>query len=713
MHMTREIHKLRNRLKNLQEQLEKATEESKTRIADATSPSVKSPSVSNTTSSNTTPAELPNSHRQTWDGVYDPELQTGRVIHYGPLSSSYMVMRLNRYMSQSSNQLHLKSLLPVRISQIHRHSPTVSHEQLLDEGEQSSLRPGLAEVEDLSREQEEHFLVLLWQAYNCIYPVVVEEEFREYYNSLWEGTNGQAPRQPSALVDSLLAVCMQYGSTFMVEDEDDMAGGETESHVTRFHTAAHAFYRRSQRVLMEKLENPSIKSLQSHIYCIIYLYNTANLDTAHALLGLAIRIAHMLRLHIRPLGPTPGPKQELFSRIWWTLYQLDSQISMTLGRPPLIDPDEVGCAMPRDSGDAFQLSTLISPPSEQEISWLSFHVQYVRLMAAARWVYDAFGARCAQVLRTKGIQDIHDDRPTLESLAGVLSSQVHVMYDWVQTVPQSLKNQRKGSGEAFSTDRTPVNLNPASPLWLQRQRLLLEIVYHHLQIANFRPFVRFPPRGAFLTSLSDNHGITSLNHAVVLTIILNQAISETDLLSGWTSLFQYQWDATVCILSFVLANPVCPPTPAARKILPKALQNLHKLGQSFSPAANTIQLAWEQFRSSANPYGWSQLTPPSQSSSDTTELPPTSVLSSSLNNAPMMNKSALPPNDLFPGLLTGPKTPSSTILGNAFSNSAAITPPLDFVDPSFDLPNYLLMGADTQWMDGSMPMDGWTGYGSQ
>ncbi|KAL2817469.1 hypothetical protein BDW59DRAFT_152524 [Aspergillus cavernicola] len=705
----REIHRLRNRLKGLQEQLEKATHE-------AESLRRQSPVASNSiTPSNTTPAQLPTSHRQTWDGVYSSGSQTGGVIHYGPLSSPYMVLRLNRFMSESANQLYLKSPLPVRLSQVHYHSPTISQERLSDEADRLSLRPGLAEADDLSREQEEHFLVLLWQAYHVMYPIVAEEEFRQYYDSLWAGTNGQGPRQPSVLVDSLLAVCMQYGSTFLADDED-MADGETTSQATHFATAAHAFYRRSQRVLMERLEHPSIQSLQSHIYCIIYLYNTANLDTAHALLGLAIRVAHMLRLHIRPLEPTPKASQELYSRIWWTLYQLDCQISMTLGRRPLINPDEVGCAMPQDTGDAVRLSAtmLVSPPDE-DISWLSFHVQYIRLTATARGVYTAFSNHCAELLQTKNIQDIHEDPATMESLAGFLGSTVRAMYDWVQNVPRSLKNQSKGSGEAFCTDRTPLNLNPASPLWLQRQRLLLEVIYHHLQIANFRPFIRFPPRGSSLTPLSDSHSIVALNHAVEVTLILNQALSETDLLCGWTSAFQYQWDATVCILSFVLANPVCPPTPAARKILPTAFRTLENLGQSFGPVASTVQAAWEQFRSSSTPRGWSQLTPPSQSSADPVVVAPTSVAPPSTSLGPAQ-PSTLPPTDPFSGFFSPlSKLPSTMMLGPAdFGDPVTDPPRLELMDDSsFTLPSDFLMGTGgyAPWLSSeAIAMDSRVGY---
>ncbi|KAJ6049709.1 uncharacterized protein N7446_006963 [Penicillium canescens] len=718
----REIHRLRDRLKDFQEQLDKVTEESKRQLEAAKHQSQQPGSDTPNSISGIAPsAELPDLHRTTWDGFQNPESRTGQVIHFGPFSSPYMVMRLNGYMSESSNQRPLNSPIPVRISQAHQFWPTSSLEQSSDEAIQPSLRLSLAEAEDLSREQEENFLVLMWQAYHCIYPIIAEEDFREYYNSLWAGTNGQGPRQPSALVDSLLAVCMQYGSTFL-GDEENMANDEKEPQAVHFHAAAHTFYRRSQRMLMDTLEHPSIPTLQSHIYCIIYQYNVANLDTALALLGLGIRIAHMLRLHLRPLGSPPRASQELHSRIWWTLYQLDSQISMSLGRPPLINPEDVGCAIPTDMRNAVQLSppsVLVSPP-EEELTWLSFHVQYIRLTAAARGVQEVFRMRCAEVLQVKDLQDIQEDPPTLELLARFMSSEVRPMYDWVQAVPQSLKNQRKGSGEALSTDRTPLSLNPASPLWLQRQRLLLEITYHHLQIATLRPFIRFPPRGPSLTPLTDGLGISALNHAVVLTNILKQVLSETDILSGWTPAFQYQWDATICIISFVLANPVCPPTPAARNVLPAAFQNLNTLGKPFAPSTNSIQLAWEQFRSSSALRGWSQLTPPNQSVSDTTGLLGSVPSSTGMDTTSMqitgtgvMASSSLP-TDPFSGSLTSVKLPSNAITGNEFLDSAAITPPMHLMDTSFNLPIDMFMETGTPWMPSSaISLDSWNASGSQ
>ncbi|KAJ5668365.1 uncharacterized protein N7477_006935 [Penicillium maclennaniae] len=642
--------------------------------------------------------ETPDSYRMTWDGLDDRESRTSQDIHYGPLASQRMVMRLNRFMAGSSNPLLSGSVLPICIPQVKR------------------LRLRFSEVEDLSREQEEHFLVLLWQAYHCVYPIIVEEDFKEYYDSLWTVSNGQTQRQPSALVYSLLAVCIQYGSTFLVNDEDMMSGA-TGSQATHFDSAAHTFYIRSQHALMDALEYPSIMSLQSQIYCIIYVYNTANLNSAHALLGLAIRIAQMLHLHLPPLGPLPQTNPGLGSRIWWTLYQLDSHISMTLGRSRLINVNDVHSMIPTDIIDRLHVPKSVSvSPSQEDISWLSFHVHFIHFTAVARRIHGSFGAHCTDLLQGKGIQDIYENPPNLELLGNQLSRDLRTMYDWVPTVPVLLKNQRKGSGQPFSTDRTPLDLDPASPLWLQRQRLLLEIIYHHVQIANFRPFIRFRPRGAFLTPLSDNHSISALNHAVVMTHILNQVLSETDLLSGWKPVFRYQWDAAICILSFVLANPVCPPTPAARKVLPMAIQNLETLGHFFGPVTNTLRDIWEQFCSSPTNLGWTQITPQNQSASNTAVIaqasaPTSADITAGNILAPLYGSDMLDNHSQSFDLLL--KSLSNMVSETELSHLTANTFPHGELHASFTLPSNFMMDTDIECIsNGVISLNSWEGYGS-
>jgi hypothetical protein len=80
---------------------------------------------------------------------------------------------------------------------------------------------------------------------------------------------------------------------------------------------------------------------------------------------------------------------------------------------------------------------------------------------------------------------------------------------------------------------------------------------------------------------------------MAITSILNQVLSETDLLRGWSPIFQYQWDAILCTLGFVLANALCPPTPSARKSLQTAISTLDLVSDHFLAAKNAAQVVRE------------------------------------------------------------------------------------------------------------------------
>ncbi|OQD86175.1 hypothetical protein PENANT_c008G02255 [Penicillium antarcticum] len=583
----REMQRLRNKVKDLQEQITKLKDDAEIQ---AQAGSLTPPS-SDAAHSSFDFGELANT-TEGWQGLQE----TGQ-IYYGPLSSSYFVTRITRYLSQALNQPIDNAKLEACMARFHYNTPThePSRWDTNPANHADQHQDGNEEAEDLTRSQEEHFLNLLWQSFHCVYPVLSEPEFQEYYDSLWSDStpDGNSTRKPSALVDVLLAVCMQYSSTFFVGGNDQQGDSDAGWQAKNANRASRAYYQRAQRLLQRELENPGIVVVQSHIYSIVYLYNTSLLNTAHINLGATLRIAHALRLNIRPLDGIPAAQQELHRRIWWTLYRIDSQLSMTLGRPPLIQLSHVSCGLPGDSRDYARLSGTVLLSNDEDISWLSFHVQCTKLTFLVQGVQAAFQRKCSQLLNGDKSIDIYDDPRLLESLAEFLGREMTVIHSWVQSVPQSLCNARKGTGEPFSTNRAALNLSLYSPLWLQRQRLLLELHYHHLLISTLRPFMRFPPVSSSMTPQTDGFNITCLNHAMAITSILNQVLSETDLLRGWSPIFQYQWDAILCTLGFVLANALCPPTPSARKSLQTAISTLDLVSDHFLAAKNAAQVVRE------------------------------------------------------------------------------------------------------------------------
>ncbi|KAJ6093391.1 hypothetical protein N7486_008680 [Penicillium sp. IBT 16267x] len=385
---------------------------------------------------------------------------------------------------------------------------------------------------------------------------------------------------------------MLYGSTFLISDENDLER-ERGRHVTSVSEGSHKFFRRAQTLLLDEMENPTIMALQSHIYCIIYLCNTSLLNAAFTLLGTAVRVAQSLRLHLSPLDSSIREDQELYRRLWHTLIGLDCQLSMSLGRPPITRVNEVNFDLPGDTQEHALLSgSMLMRPGDEGITWLTFHVQCIRLLTTVQGVQSDIYREGARILEQTGTQSIYEDPFMIEELAACLARKVGVVYDWARNVPPSLQNPRE-LGEPFSTKRTPIKFDAFSPLWIQRQRLLLELLYHHLQISNFWSFLRFPPGNSSITPLSDCHSINCLNHAVALTNILHQVLTQTDLLRGWYSVFQYQWDAALCILGFILANPVCPPTPAARKSIQTAIHCFEIMGKDSEVALAAASLVRE------------------------------------------------------------------------------------------------------------------------
>ena len=579
------MQRLRNKIKDLQDQIAKIKEgpEIETHTGFATPP------LSDAAHTSFDFAELTNT-TEGWQGVQQPG-----QIYYGPLSSSYFVSRISRHLSQALDQPLEDAKLEACMSRFNYIAPSRQPSRWdASPASQTDEHPDENEVKDLTRLQEEHFLALFWQSFHCVYPILDERDFQRYYDSLWSGSaDNMSTRKPSALVDALLAICMQYGSTFFVSADNQQGDLESGWQARNANLVSRTYYQRAQRLLQSELESPTIKAVQSHIFSIVYLYNTSRLNTAHINLGATLRTAQALRLHMRPLDGTSLEQQELQRRIWWTLYRLDNQVSMTLGRSPLIQLSHVSCGMSGDGREHAQLSGTVLLSDHEDISWLSFHVQCTKLGFLVQGVQTALHRKCSQLLNGEKAKDLYEDPRVLETLAEFLGQEMAAIHNWVQNVPQSLCNARKGTGAPFSTNRDALNLCPYSPLWLQRQRVLLEVHYHHLVISTLRPFIRFPPVRYSTTPRTDGYNISCLNHAMTITSILNQVLSETDLLRGWSCAFHFQWDAILCTLGFVLSNPVCPPTPSARKSLQTAISTLELVSDHILAAKNAAQVVRE------------------------------------------------------------------------------------------------------------------------
>lgn len=441
------------------------------------------------------------------------------------------------------------------------------------EGVQQSVE-GPGENEFLSLMQEGYFIDLYWQSYHSsIFPIVDEAEFKEYYRSLW--TAGGDIRSPSALVDIIVALCMQHGVSLKPTTRQGLIGDADRDAAV----AGRAYYLRCQRLLSYELETPRLSTLQCQLLCAVYLCCGTFQNMMDSVCGMAVRTAYMLGLHIEPPDTMPQKERELRKRLWWALYILETKIGMKLGRPFLLHQSNASPALPSDHLEVAMHSGSMFSPLGENLSWLSFHRQHAKLFLASRDAHTAFYSVTVPL-------DEGSETPALEKQAELWAPHIAGMDEWAQAVPGALRTARKSPGQSLSTDRSDLDIEQFAPLWLQRQRLLLELMYHNLCLSLYRPFIVF---GSTETS---NNTVSQMaercaNHAMALTKVTQQALAFSGILTGWHEAFQWQWNAAMTLVGYVLAFPQ---SEEARKSIDASIAVLDVFGDGLTVATSAANI---------------------------------------------------------------------------------------------------------------------------
>lgn len=512
-------------------------------------------------------------------------------------------------------------------------------------------------VEDfLTGTQEDYFLGLFWQSYHCILQIIDEVEFREHYKSLWV-TPG-TPRKASALVDIVLALCMQYGVAFIPRSSATQKP-QVDVDSNDATIAGRWLYRRSQSLLSAELESPSIMTLQCQILAVYYLCNASFQNMAHITLAVAVRIAQILGIHLKPPENLPRRDQELRKRLWWTLYTVECKTCMKLGRPWSAQLSQITCSLPADDHDLALLSGSTFASFGGKVTWLTYNLLNTKLLLAASAIYIDFYDRCADVLGATDGATLYSDPDSLERCAQSLMSSMKGLQAWLHDLPDELKTKRKGTGEPFSTDGTPLEMELFVPLWLQRQRLLLELLYHNLAMNLYRPFISFPTPSSSNSQSAQDNATSCVNHAIAITRIMHQVLVDSDLLRGWHEAFQWQWNATLSLIGYILAFPLTPLTLSARQAIDCAIDVFETFGRSFAIAASAANVTRDLTAKAdmlVHRFGSNTATPATASSSDpraslTYNSP--QLDSNDANSANLRSQPETDPSLMFPNTSSG------------------------------------------------------------
>lgn len=422
--------------------------------------------------------------------------------------------------------------------------------------------------ESLSPTQEEYFLSLFWQSYNTTYPILDEQAFKEHYQSLW--TETQKERKPCPLVDIVIAVCMQYGTARVLASQN--TASNTNRNKTDATIAGRWHYRRCQALLATELESPTISTLQCHLLSSVYLCCASFQNMADNASGLAVRTAYMLGLHLEPPASMPRRERELRKRLWWMVYVLESKMSMKLGRPFLLQESFATCAFPSDDRETAMQSGSNFAPLSENVTWLTWALYNTKLMFAARTAYLSF----------------YQSMPDIFTACNTHST-TELLDEWLKGLPDLLKTKRQGSGIAFSTDCSPLEIEQFAPFWLQRERLLIELMYHNLSTNLYRPSICCALAGTS-TPLADRTSTICAAHAMAFIHIIHQVLTSTSILTGWHEVFQWSWNASMTLVGFLLAYPQSSHTQTARTAIDLSVAVFETYGNSFNVAVSAAMI---------------------------------------------------------------------------------------------------------------------------
>lgn len=314
--------------------------------------------------------------------------------------------------------------------------------------------------------------------------------------------------------------------------------------------------------------NPSVMTLKCYCIMTMYLLDTGQHHASYNIIGLAVRMAQSLDLDETPL---PGLEESEHSAIWWTLVHLDFRGSRYQGKPVT-----TRYAIPKD----FLKYSLSTDLPEQNIS--PYYTYSLRLTCAALAVLDSVAHGMAR-------EKDHDT----ETRARVLSENIQLIHQWKEAVQkeQSFKNLHLNAlspslpGDIDSPGVEEDDYMTHLPIDIQLNTLL-ELQYHDTIISLHRSFIEFPstPFGLDKSHHAKSHVVTAAQHAVTAIRIIHSRMCQHDVFYGSSELYQYQWNAVLTLIGFMLAYPSCA-RQAALKHVKLALEAFEFGGRQSDAAA--------------------------------------------------------------------------------------------------------------------------------
>ena len=180
------------------------------------------------------------------------------------------------------------------------------------------------------RRNADDLLLSYWEHLHPVFPVLHRPKFEQRYALLWIPENGtpNAGGSSSENEDAIFLATLNLVFAIGCKLSGSIAPAQRKS-------AAEDFYQRARRLHHphDLLDLASVPVVQMLLLASIYLQSTKHATRCWNILGLAIRVAQTLGLHLNLSGPKSMSQveREMRLRIWHTCATLDRCVALTLG----------------------------------------------------------------------------------------------------------------------------------------------------------------------------------------------------------------------------------------------------------------------------------------------------------------------------------------------------------------------------------------------
>lgn len=294
----------------------------------------------------------------------------------------------------------------------------------------------IATIDLPSRSTADHLFDIYWSITYPLYPFLDQEETKDNYLGLWQdGNTITVQRSFLCQINVIFAMAAQLD--------------EEEAPENRVATSRIYLVRAKRQLTSELWEHASLQAVQNFLVLGQYLQSTTKGYQCWMVVGHAIRMAQNLGLHLRETSERIGSprRQQLFRKVWHGCIMMDRIVSLTFGRPTMIDGKTASMVpLPLNLDDAHLTHEPVAEVAQNNHRpmMISFYIETLKLYELLHEILDKLYHSTEETRDSNSLPTRFLDS---EKLADLLNLDQN-LNTWFENLPAHLKTDES---QAFGT----------------------------------------------------------------------------------------------------------------------------------------------------------------------------------------------------------------------------------------------------------------------